>query len=162
MIKYRYWSTVSSKTTGRAKLPECCRKGRFGYAIQSWFKRMSKEKKSINVSDIIWSLLCYFPILFLIPLLKKKKASFVAYHTNQGVVLFIVEFCCCTALTILGFILKFSVPTLFFVIRAWFGIALVIFLFCHVLGIIHVCCNQKKGVPIFGEIKLFPTDENEE
>ncbi len=123
---------------------------------------MAVEKKKKLCADFILSLLSYGSVLLFIPLLKKKKSSFVSYHVNQGLVLFVLEFCCYAVLLILGLVMKFAAPALFFIIRAILGIVLVVFLLCHVIGILHVCFGQKRSVPFFGEIKLYKWEQKED
>lgn len=55
----------------------------------------SEEKKQANEKDIqenkAVAALSYIWVLFLIPLLTKKKSKYAQFHAKQGLVLFIVE-----------------------------------------------------------------------
>ncbi len=114
--------------------------------------------RKIKASEIVWSIVAYLSVLVFIPLFKKKKTPFIAYHVNQGLVLFLVELFCIVGLTVLGFVMKFAFPAGFFVVRLLLGICLAIFLACHIVGIVHVCCKQARRIPIFGEIRLYELD----
>ena len=122
-----------------------------------------EEKRQETGSDLVWGILSYLSILVLIPLLKKKKSAFVAYHVNQGLVLFVLEFCAGMVISLLALILMFTAPTLFVVINIIYGIIGALFLICHVFGIVHVVRHEEKKVPIFGEIKVYrPAEEKSE
>lgn len=54
----------------------------------------SEEKKQANEKDVqnkAVAALSYIWVLFLIPLLTKKKSKYAQFHAKQGLVLFIVE-----------------------------------------------------------------------
>ena len=128
------------------------------------FDRMElEEKKQGAGSDLLWGILSYLGILVLIPLLKKKKSAFVAYHVNQGLVLFVLEFCAGMVVSLIGLILMFAAPALFIVVNIIYGIIGILFLICHIIGLIHVVRHEEKKVPVFGEIKVYrPAEEKDE
>lgn len=105
------------------------------------------------------ALFCYLGILLFIPLLKKEKDDFVSYHVNQGLVLFILEFIVGAVLSVLGLILQFASPMLFTLLSFLSTLLGILFLFCHIVGIVHVLCHKQKKVPIFGEIKIYKPEE---
>lgn len=110
--------------------------------------------------NTLLALLCYLSILLFIPLLKKEKNDFVAYHVNQGLVLFIIEFIVGIVLAIIGLILQFASPLMFTVLLFVFAVFSLFFFICHIVGIIHVFCHKQKKIPVFGEIKIYKPEEN--
>ena len=86
--------------------------------------------------------LCYLWILFLIPLLAKPNSSFVRYHVNQGLVLFIfgLAVMVVSAIPILGWIVG--------LVGSVFEVALII------LGIINALNGKAKALPLIGKIVL--------
>ncbi len=119
-----------------------------------------EEKRQETGSDLLWGILSYLSILVLIPLLKKKKSDFVAYHVNQGLVLFILEFCASMIISLIGLILMFAAPTLFIAVNVVYGLIGALFLVCHIIGLVHVVRHEEKKVPLFGEIKLYRPNED--
>lgn len=101
------------------------------------------------------ALLSYLSVLLFVPLLKKEKNDFVSYHVNQGLVLFVVEFCVGIVLGAVSLVLKYAFPVAYAAISIVFGICLLFFLLCHVVGIVHVLQGQEKKIPVFGEILLY-------
>ncbi|MDD2337477.1 MAG: hypothetical protein PHD01_12965 [Geobacteraceae bacterium] len=83
-------------------------------------------------------------IIFLIPLLAAKDSKFAMYHTNQGLVLFLVGL----AVNVVGGIIPFI---------GWFvilplGNLLVVVL--AILGIINAAKGEAKPLPLIGGVKL--------
>lgn len=88
------------------------------------------------------SILCYFSILFLIPLLMKPESQFVKFHSNQGLVLFL-----------LGIIsgVASNIPFFGWLIATVCGV----FAFaCFIIGIVNVCNGQMKELPLIGNIQI--------
>jgi uncharacterized membrane protein len=50
------------------------------------------EKKSVSQDEKIWGALSYFWIFSIIALALKKNNSFIKFHANQGVLLFLLSF----------------------------------------------------------------------
>lgn len=121
---------------GAAFCPSCGAKNdsgqnSYGYGSQA---NDVEENKGISI-------LCYFSILLLIPLLVKPDSQFVKYHSNQGLVLFLFSL-------IAGAIAK--IPFL-----GWFGAVCGVFVFvCIILGIVNVCRGEMKELPIIGQIQI--------
>lgn len=111
---------------------------------------MQQEKKN----DRIWALLSYLSVLLFIPLLKKEKSAFTAYHVNQGLVLFVVEFCVGVVLAVVSLVLKFAAPVVYAAVSIVFIICALFFLLCHVVGIIHVFRRQEKKIPVLERLSF--------
>ncbi len=88
------------------------------------------------------SVLCYFGILLLIPLLTKPESSFVKYHSNQGLVLLLLE-------VALGAVA--AIPILGWIVAAVGGIFSMV---CFIMGIVNVCNGQMKELPLIGKIQI--------
>lgn len=88
------------------------------------------------------SILCYFGIFLLIPLLVKPDSQFVKFHSNQGLVLFLFSL-------IAGVVSK--IPILGWIV----GVVCGIFGFvCFILGIVNVCKGEMNELPIIGQIQI--------
>jgi len=104
------------------------------------------QGQGFEVEDIernkVMALLAY--IIFLIPLLAAKDSRFAMYHTNQGLVLFLLA----VAVNVIGGIVPFV---------GWFIILplgnLLVFVFA-VLGIINAARGEAKALPLIGGIKI--------
>ena len=126
------------------------------------FMDETERTSALKTHDTLLALLCYLSILLFIPLLKKEKDDFVSYHVNQGLVLFIIEFIVGVVLGILGLILQFASPIMYTVLLYVFAIFGIFFLICHMVGIINVCRHKQKKIPVFGEIKIYNPEEDQQ
>ena len=68
---------------------------------------------SAQKDDRFLAVLAYLFLLLFIPLLRKKKSEFLTYHVNQGLVLFVLEFCSGIIMAVVLLVLKFAAPALF-------------------------------------------------
>ena len=85
----------------------------------------------------VYAILAYIGILFLVPLLAAKDSPYAKFHTNQGLVLFLLE----VILSVVWWI-----PLL-----GLLWIAVVVF---AIMGIINAAQGECKPLPIIGEIEL--------
>ncbi len=88
------------------------------------------------------SILCYFSLLMLVPLLTKPNSQFVKFHANQGLVLLIASFAA-------GLIV--NVPFVGSIIGPGIGIAVTVF---SIMGIIHSAQGKAVELPIISNIKI--------
>ena len=100
---------------------------------------VTPDPKDVQDNKVM-AILAY--VLFLIPLLAAKDSPYARYHTNQGLVLFLLYFVCgiINIIPILGQI-----------------ICLVGFIFgfiCFIMGIINAAGGKMKPLPLIGKIKL--------
>lgn len=125
---------------------------------------MPEEQKTVKnrEKERLWAALSYFSILLFIPLLKKRKSDFVAYHVNQGLVLFILEFCIGVIFGVVALILAFAAPMAYLVLQVIYLLISLLFLVCHIIGFIHVIRRKKKKVPIFGSIQAYRPEQEAE
>ena len=113
------------------------------------FDNLSEGYKKLNTDDAKnnpMGVFSYLGILFLIPLLLCEKNKFVRFHVNQGIVLFIFE---AVSLSLSGFLL--FIPILGWILTTFVSILSVVF---TILGIVNVCKNEKKELPLIGGIKI--------
>ena len=97
------------------------------------------EQKDVEDNKIM-GVLAY--IFFLIPLLVAKESPFARFHTNQGVLVFLLYFAC-GIIAIIPFI-------------GWL-VALVGWIFglvCIVMGILNALEGKKKQLPIIGKYEI--------
>lgn len=96
------------------------------------------------------SVLAYIGFLFLVPLLACPNSKFARYHTNQGLVLFLLEFALGVVTGILGII-----PIAGLIIGGLLSAVGGIFtLVLMIMGIINAAQGQTKELPLIGKITL--------
>lgn len=96
------------------------------------------------------SVLAYIGFLFLIPLLACPNSRFARYHTNQGLVLFLLELALGVVTGILGII-----PIAGLIIGGLLSAVGGIFtLVLMIMGIINAAQGQAKELPLIGKITL--------
>ena len=96
------------------------------------------------------SVLAYIGFLFLVPLLACPNSKFARYHTNQGLVLFLLEFALGAVTGIIGII-----PIAGLIIGGLLSAVGGIFtLVLMIMGIINAAQGQAKELPLIGKITL--------
>lgn len=88
------------------------------------------------------SVLCYFGILMLIPLLTQPNSPFVKFHSNQGLLLLLLWI----ALGVVAII-----PILGWLVSV---VGYIFSLVCFIMGIVNACNGEMKELPIIGSIKI--------
>lgn len=90
----------------------------------------------------IMAIFAYLGLLFLIPLFAAKDSPFARYHTNQGILLFIIQFVgsFCGAIPFVGWFIAAAANI--------FGILLI------VIGILNVIKGQAKELPLIGKYRI--------
>ncbi len=99
--------------------------------------------------------LAYLSWLVLIPLFAAKDSPFARYHTNQGIVLAIVEVAWWIIIGILSAIATatYAVGLLIIIsIISW--LVNIGFLVFSILGIVNACKGEMKPLPLIGGIKI--------
>ena len=103
------------------------------------------------------AILAYLSWLVLIPLFAAKNSPFARYHTNQGLILFLLGLVWGVATKIVTLLLGW-IPILGVVIGILLGIAsFVVGIFsvvCLVLGIVNAAQGKAKELPIIGGIRI--------
>lgn len=101
------------------------------------------------------AVLSYFSIFVLIPILAGKKSPYARFHANQGLILLIGEILLKAVQKALSWISSFHpLLTGFSLASASLGVIQIIFFCLSLMGIIQICCNQAKPLPIIGRIHL--------
>ncbi len=96
--------------------------------------------------DKLWGILAY--VFFLIPLLAvKNRSSFLNYHINQGIILFIVV---CAGNLGLG-ILPWWLAMFTLLKFVWNGLSVALL----VIGIMNVLKREMKPLPVIGKLFNF-------
>ena len=120
--------------------PSCGAKSEFGQNTSEQYG-YSSQAKDVEDNKLI-SILCYFGIFLLIPLLTRPNSSFVKFHSNQGLVLFLFSLVSGVAARI---------PFMGGLIGAVCGIFTLV---CFILGIVNVCNGEMKELPLLGQIQI--------
>lgn len=116
---------------------------------------MAEGDPGVPTGDRVVSTLAYIGPLVIIPLLMRRKARFVRYHTRQGMYLFVVYVV--AFLLTLGLLYLFSDRLLD--VEAAFNVLAVLFLLelvVYVLGIAYLAVQASRArmpmVPVLGEL----------
>ena len=135
---------------GSTFCPSCGAKSDGGQSNYGQYQYNSQADQNPNYSHVpndvkdnkLISILCYFGIFFLIPLLSRPDSAFVKFHSNQVLVLFLFVI-----------IARVAAYIPFF---GWIiGIACGLFGFvCFILGIVNVCNGETKELPLIGQIQI--------
>lgn len=88
------------------------------------------------------SILAYFGILLLIPLLAKPNSAYAKFHCNQGLLLLIFN----VAVGIVS-----AIPVLGWIVGGIAGILSFVF---FIMGIINAAGGKAKELPLFGKFRL--------
>lgn len=113
------------------------------------------EGNYMNTNEKIMSVLGYFGILFLIPLLAGGNTQFTRYHANQGLVLFIFNIVLCIiAGIIVAVITAINGLAGLFVSPMVFGVASLVVLVFTIIGIVHSAQGEMKPLPVIGGIQI--------
>lgn len=107
------------------------------------------DQQDINDNKAM-AILAYIGFLFLVPLLACPNSKFARYHTNQGLVLFLLELAVGVVAGIFGVI-----PAIGVIIGGLLSAVGGIFaLILMIMGIINASQGQAKELPLIGKISL--------
>lgn len=117
------------------------------------------DSKKFTKSDIesgkLMALLSYIGILALIPYFVENKNKYVRYHALNGMNLFILELIISASIGI--------VYSIFAGINGWFVFSFIkipfafvelFFVLISVIGIVNVCNEEAKELPLIGKLRL--------
>ena len=95
------------------------------------------DAKDISDNKVM-AVLAYLSILVLIPLFAAKDSKFARYHTNQGLILFIVDIIvsALTFIPVIGWLLSLATLVL------------------TIIGIVNAAQGKAKELPLIGKFKL--------
>lgn len=103
-------------------------------------------EEQITLEDIqankLFSILCYFGIFVIIPLLAKPNSKYLRFHSNQGIILLIAQF----ILSLIAII-----PILGWIISVVGGITLLVL---SIMGIINGITGKVKRLPLIGKYNI--------
>ena len=116
--------------------------------VEDQFKNAADSTAEFDQADIksnkVMAILAYIGILVLIPIFAAKNSKFARFHSNQGLILFLVAL----IIGILGNIL--SKIHLGFI--AWL-LDVVVFIFA-IVGIINAAQGKAKELPFIGKYRI--------
>ena len=134
--------------TGREKQKKVDQQEEYYYATyetpEKQFNKSNKEKDKTTHRfsthrEKIFAIMCYFGPLFIVSLLAEKDSSYIKFHANQGLLLFIVGI---IADILSGFTLIYVICNL-------------VVLYLMVCGIKNASRGIMKGLPWIGDIQIF-------
>ncbi|MBR7077624.1 MAG: zinc ribbon domain-containing protein [Clostridia bacterium] len=112
------------------------------------------ENDSKDISDNKGlTILAYIGPLVFVPMFARKNSKFARFHSNQGLILFILEAAAGVLSSIIGAIL-WRVPWLSYLLTLPCWAVEVGCVVLSVLGIIAVAKGQYKELPIIGKYKI--------
>lgn len=127
---------------------------------EDWFEKVNNtddETEKMDSKDIeenkAMGILAYIGILVLIPLLAAPKSKFARYHSNQGLILLIIELISVVVFSLLGLIPYVGIV---FSIVGW-----LVDLLCFVLlilGIVNAAQGKAKALPLIGKFNILKWD----
>ena len=103
-----------------------------------------ESNKTVEQNDVdsnkVMGILAY--LIFLIPLLVAKESPFARFHTNQGLLVFLLYFAC-------GIIAMIPFVGWIIALIGWFfGLA------CIIMGILNAVGGKMKELPIIGKYRI--------
>ena len=105
----------------------------------------------------VLSLFSYLGILFLIPLFAAKDSKFARFHTNQGLVLFLVDivlYIVNTVLSVVLGIIPFIGPIIAGILDLVFSLAGILLFAWAIMGIVNAVTGKAKELPFIGKIRI--------
>lgn len=100
----------------------------------------------------LFSILAYFPFLWLVGLLADRNNPRVMYHVNQGILFTIAAVVLGIAVNIVGAILTAILPILFILVGLLNTAVAVIDLIWFIIGLVNACNGVEKPLPVIGTI----------
>ncbi len=97
-----------------------------------------------NTAKVI-CILDYFSVLCLLGLFVEKDNPDVRFHTNQGLILFLLEAIICVVSAVLGWI-----PIVGFIVRVVCSLLGLVCIILSIVGIINASQNQRRPLPLVG------------
>ena len=120
------------------------------------------DKKDIEENKV-YSIFAYLGILVLIPLLAAPKSKFARYHSNQGLILLIIEVAAAVLQSILHLIFTavIDVHAVDVIISIIFYLFYLGILVLVILGIVNVCQEKAKQLPLIGKFKILSEEKKD-
>ena len=100
------------------------------------------------------SVLAYFGLLFLVPMIAAKNSNFARFHTNQGIALFIISLAAEVVERILLGVFSWALNPLYKVTEFCFDLIGIAFIVLMIIGIVNAVKGKAKELPIIGKIRI--------
>ena len=110
---------------------------------------MDKQKQPFDTKTRLLCALAYVPFLFFLPLVFLKNNSSAKFHSNQGLVLLITFLVINAVISVIDTFLTLPVAK-----NAIFTICNMFLLAFALLGVLHVCKEEDRPLPLIGKIKI--------
>jgi uncharacterized membrane protein len=101
----------------------------------------------------VMAIFAYIGLFALIPLFAAKESKFARFHTNQGLILLILEVAFSIVYGILRAIILFISWRLYFLVII-LGLPGFVFLALAILGIVNVSNGKAKELPVIGKYRI--------
>ena len=102
-----------------------------------------------------FAVISYLPLLFLIPLIFRKKSKFARFHANQGLSLFVTELIVSAIYLILKWVFTFFALTgLFIALNFVMAVVFIVILSLILVGVMNANGNLAKSLPFIGGIEI--------
>ena len=114
--------------------------------------KASKPASSYSNDNTLMGVMSYLGPLVLIPIFAAKGNSFIRFHANQGLVLFIAEilwYVLLELITHLPYLLIFSI---LYDVVYYVGICFMLLMI--ILGVISIVKGEEKELPVIGSIRI--------
>lgn len=146
----RYCSKCGTMIDEAMKFCPSCGKS----VIDEGLKSNETSKNEVkNHNNKFMAILSYFGILVLIPLFVCKDSKYVQFHTNQGLLVFILEVGYAVGYNMLSKILLDISWELYDIVHL-ISMVSIAFLILSVMGILNAVNGKMKELPIIGKIRL--------
>ena len=138
--------------------------------LKNYFDTKPMDRTPEEVEDAeknkAMGILAYFGILVLIPIFAAKDSKFARFHSNNGLILCIIEVCLSVLNIINGAIFPLKVETLsdyraggrhfflYYIFAVIYWIAMIAVAVIAIIGIIHAVKGNKKKLPVVGGIEI--------
>ena len=110
---------------------------------------MSEQKQPFDAKTRLFCALAYVPFLFFLPLVFLKNNSSAKFHANQGLVLLITFVVINAVVAVVDTFVTLPVAK-----NAIFTICNMLLLAFALLGVLHVCKEEDRPLPLIGKIKI--------
>lgn len=111
------------------------------------------EKEDIDDNKGM-SILAYISWLVLIPIFAAKKSKYAQFHTNQGLILAIIDTAYWIINGVITGILMVVSPIASAIVGGIMGLCGLVFLVLAILGIVNAASGKAKELPVIGKYKI--------
>ncbi|MBR6331903.1 MAG: zinc-ribbon domain-containing protein [Dehalococcoidales bacterium] len=112
----------------------------------------NKPAASNSKDPITMAVMAYLGPLVLVPIFGAKGDSFIRFHANQGLIVFIIEILWWIILEVYGKLPYMFILSVLYDLIYYGGIC--VFLLMAILGVISIVKGEEKELPVIGSIRI--------